>query len=136
MKQLAGITRLDVVDFVQGRAYSRRSVVVSAAVQDGGRTLKLFVDPAPRPTTGAEPGPVVLGLLEGRSMAPTTEHLDRVFNLLLEAGSRGVTGPEFVEKNAGWRFGACIFVLRKKGWKISSQREAGRVWRYTMDAAS
>lgn len=37
------VTRLEVIDET-GRAYSRRGVYVRAAVQDDGRTLKLWVD--------------------------------------------------------------------------------------------
>ncbi len=67
-------------------------------------------------------------------MDPSRAHLDVVLGLLLDARERGVSGPEFVEKGAGWRFGASIFVLRKGGWRITSKREFGRVWRYTLNA--
>lgn len=48
---------------------------------------------------------------------------DQVLDLLKKAGARGCTGEEL--SSITWRFGACLFELRKKGWTITTQDRPG-----------
>lgn len=57
---------------------------------------------------------------------------DRVLQLLVEAGDRGVTTAEFLEARCGSRFGARVQELRCEGFVIDVRRVRDGSYQYTL----
>jgi hypothetical protein len=53
----------------------------------------------------------------------------KILRMLRVAGKRGVTSNEFLQAHLP-RFSARILELRKRGYRIESER--GKVWRYRL----
>lgn len=62
-----------------------------------------------------------------------TTQCERLLRALKAAGTQGVTAMQALDQGGMYRAGARVFELRKRGYKITTERRPGMTARYRLE---